>query len=111
MRVTKKHPGSGTSFAEDSRRDSASALAATNLERGWGTLCVAGDHLGGEICVDTINRLASNSTKIDYNPFDRNTTLVAVRNLREGVGVNSAAGNHAGGNTCAQVIAAVDDTY
>ena len=111
MRVTKKHPGSGTSFAEDSRRDSASSLAATNLERGQGVLCVAGDHLGGEICIDTINRLASSVSKASYNPYDRGTTLIAVRNLREGVGVNSAAGNHGGGNTCAQVIAAVDDTY
>lgn len=111
MRVTKKHPGSGTSFAEDSRRDGASALAATNLERGWGAKCVVGDHLGGELCIDCINRMAGNSAKTSFDPVDRNTTLIAVRNLREGVGVGSAAGNHSGGNTCPQVIAAVDDTY
>lgn len=111
MRLTKKHPGSGVSFNEDARRDAAGALAAANLERGQGVLCVAADHLAGEICIDTINRLAGTLVKTTVNPYDRNTALTASRNLREGVGVHSAVGNHSGGNTCAQVIAAVDDTY
>jgi hypothetical protein len=108
MRATTKHPGAGT-FAEDARREAAAKFAASNLERGYGVLCLTGDHLGGEACVDTINRLAL--LKVSYNPYDRNTSLAAAKNLRNGVGVNSVAGSHSGGNTCAQVIAAVDDTY
>lgn len=111
MRVTKKHPGSAVSFNEDARRDAVSAYAATLLDRNMGALCVAADHLGGEICIDTIVRLGKTGTKTDYNPVNRNTVLTAVRNLKEGVGVNVAAAQHTGGNTCAAVIAAVDDTY
>lgn len=110
MRCTKKHPGAGT-LAEDFRRDSVAAFAAEILQQGKSVKCVAGDHLGGETCIDCIVRLATNATKVSIDPVDRQTTIIAVNHLKEGVGVNSVAGSHAGGNTCAQVIAGVDDTY
>lgn len=110
MRVTKKHPGSGT-FAEDVRREAAGKLAAQNLNLGRSTACVVGDHAAGEVCVDVINRLANNLTKIDVNPFDRNTALLAAKHLKDGVGVNLKDTDHSGGNTCAALIAAQDDTY
>lgn len=110
MRVTKKHPGSGT-FAEDGRREAAGKVAAQNLKLGRSTACVVGDHAAGELCVDVINRLANNLTKIDVNPFNRNTALDAVNRLREGVGVNLKDSDHSGGNTCAKLIASQDDTY
>ena len=111
MRVTAKHPGSGTSFSEDARREAAGKFAAQELERGYSTLCVVGDHNAGELCVDVIVRLAAVLSKRSVNPYDRSVSLLAAAKLRAGVGVNKKDSDHAGGNTCAQLLAAVDDTY
>lgn len=110
MRVTKKHPGAGTSFSEDARREAAGKSAALNLQLGRSTSCVVGDHGAGELCVDVVNRLANVLTKVDVNPYDRNTAIMAAHRLNAGVGVNYKDSDHSGGNTCAALIAGLDDT-
>jgi hypothetical protein len=110
MRVTAGHPGSGT-HAEDSRREAAGKLAAQNLELGRGSACVVGDHGASELCVDVINRLANNLTKVDVSPYARTTACQAAGKLKHGWGVNKKDTDHSGGNTCVALLAAVPDNF
>ncbi len=107
MRLDKDHPGSGT-FTVDVYRDGMGQKAAGVLSAGHAVRCVAGDHVGGELCVEVIARIAGNNpTKAAGSDALLNSTIQsAVLNLRAGIGVHKVSGNHAGGNTCAAVIAA-----
>jgi hypothetical protein len=99
--------GSGT-LAVDEYRDGMGQKAAGCLSAGFGYRCVAGDHLGGELCVETIARLAGKDpTKNAGSDALANSVIqTAVNKLHAGIGVHKVAADHAGGNTCCAVIAA-----
>lgn len=100
------HAGSGT-FAVDEYRDSMGQKAAGVLSAGNGYRCVAGDHVGSELCVEVIARLSGSTSKAaGSDPLANSVIQSAVLNLRAGLGVHKASGDHAGGNFCAAVIAA-----
>ena len=101
-------PGSGTSMWEDLRRDGRAKAAVNTLRVGKSFVTLSADHSSaGELCVDTIARVAGQVDRVEY-PTDLQRAAVnnAINALEAGFGHNRAQADHAGGNTCVQCIVA-----